>query len=80
MKNIFVLIAFTLLSATMFSCKKDYTCHCNKVYTTSNGTVTYDDGSYTMKDNAARAAEQCNKQEYNGNDTRGAYSRLCDIR
>ncbi len=78
-KNKIALIALAIVATTMFSCKKEYTCKCSKIYTTSTGSVTYDDGSYIFKDNEARAADQCNNQEGTGTDLQGEYSRQCDI-
>ncbi len=79
MKSKITLIALAIVATTMFSCKKEYTCKCSKIYTTSSGSVTYDDGSYVLKDNEARAGDQCNKQEGTGSDLRGDYTRECDI-
>jgi hypothetical protein len=79
MKNKMVLIGLAIVATTMFSCKKEYTCKCEKIYTTSNGSETFDDGSYIFKDNAARAEDQCNKQERTGSDLGGDYSRQCQI-
>ncbi len=64
---------------TLASCKKDYTCKCSKIYSDSTGSTSVNDGSYILKDNEARAADQCNKQESTGTDLRGNYSRQCDI-
>jgi hypothetical protein len=79
MKKMFVIV-LAIVATTMFSsCKKDYTCKCNKVYTTSSGTVTNEDGSYVFKDNKAGANESCNDQERTGTDLGGDYSRQCDL-
>ncbi len=80
MKNKLVLIGLAIVATTMFSCKKEYTCECSKIYTTNNGTETLDDGSYVFKDNAARAEKQCDKQERTGSDLGGDYSRQCQIK
>ncbi|HVD98157.1 MAG TPA: hypothetical protein VNB90_08115 [Cytophagaceae bacterium] len=78
MKKI-IIIGLALVATTMFSCKKDYTCKCQKIHTTSNGTTTTDDGTYTFKDNKAGASSSCNDQEYTGTDLQGDYSRQCDL-
>ena len=80
MKNKMILMGLAIVATTMFSCKKDYTCSCNKIYTTTTGSVSFADGSYILKDNEARAADQCNKQESTGTDLLGNYSRQCDIK
>lgn len=79
MKSKVLVIALALVATSMFSCKKDYTCKCQKIYATSTGSESVDDGSYIFKDNEARASDQCNKQEGTGTDLRGDYSRQCDI-
>jgi hypothetical protein len=78
MKKMFVIV-LAIVATTMFSCKKDYTCKCNKIYTTSNGTTTTEDGSYVFKDNKAGANSSCNDQERTGSDLGGDYSRQCDL-
>ena len=80
MKSKIIILGLAIVATTMFSCKKDYTCACSKVYTNDLGSITYDDGTYILKDNAARAADQCNKQESTGSDFLGNYSRQCDIK
>lgn len=75
-----MLIGLAIVATTMFSCKKEYTCECSKVYAGSSGSTTVNDGSYIFKDNSARAADQCNKQEATGTDVFGDYSRQCDIK
>mgnify|MGYP007080448291 CR=1 FL=1 len=79
MKNKMVLIGLAIVATTMFSCKKDYTCKCSKIYNYDSGSVSVDDGTYIFRDNQARAADQCNKQESTGSDILGGYSRQCDI-
>jgi hypothetical protein len=79
MKNKMILVGLAIVATTMFSCKKEYTCKCSKIYTTSNGSVSVEDGSYILKDNEVRAADQCNKEESTGTDALGNYSRQCDI-
>lgn len=78
MRKMFVLV-LAIVAITMSSCKKEYTCKCQKIYTTSNGTTTVDDGSYVFKDNKAGASSSCNDQERTGSDLGGDYSRQCDI-
>lgn len=80
MKNKMIIIGLAIVATSMFSCKKEYTCSCEKIYNTDNGSVAYSDGSYILKDNEARAADQCNKQESTGTDIFGDYSRQCDIK
>ncbi len=79
MKSTMLIIGMAIVATTMFSCKGEYTCNCSKIYTDSNGTHTYDDGSYILKDNAARAESQCDKQERTGTDLGGDYSRQCQV-
>jgi hypothetical protein len=79
MKNKMILVGLAIVAISIFSCKKDYTCKCSKIYTDSTGSVTRDDGSYIFKDNKARAADECNAQEKTGSDINGNYSRQCAI-
>ena len=80
MKNKLILTGLAMIALTMFSCKKDYTCKCSKVYVTPTGSTTVDDGSYIFKDNKAQAADDCNAQESTGTDAQGDYSRECDLK
>jgi hypothetical protein len=80
MKNKMILLGLAIVATTMFSCKKEYTCKCSKIYTTPVGNTTVDDGSYIFKDNEARAADKCNDQESTGSDLGGNYSRQCDLK
>lgn len=80
MKTKVMIIALALVSTTMFSCKKEYTCKCQKVRTDNSGnTVATNDGSYVFKDNKAGASKSCNDQEGTGSDIGGDYSRQCDL-
>ncbi len=79
MKTKIIFLGLAIVAITMVSCKKEYTCSCDKIYTTATGNETVEDGSYILKDNEARAADQCNKQESTGTDSRGDFSRQCDI-
>ena len=77
-----ILSAFFLFGiiTTIFSCKKDYNCECQKIYTGSGGSTSINDGIYTFKDTKNRAEDKCNKQETSGSDLGGNYSRECQIR
>jgi hypothetical protein len=66
-------------TTTMVSCKKDYTCKCQKTYTGNNGSATIDDGVYTYKDSRVRAEKRCNDQEGQKSDIGGTYTRDCEI-
>ena len=79
MKNKIILLGLAIVATTMVSCKKDYTCKCSKIYTTSSGSTTKDDGTYTFKDNKVKAEDKCNQQESTGSDINGDYARECDI-
>lgn len=81
MKRRILLVAIVALGATttMVSCKKDYSCKCQKTYTKSSGSVTLDDGIYTYKDTRVKAEKRCNDQEGQGNDIGGDYTRDCEI-
>jgi len=75
-----VMLAVAVLGAMSFaSCKKDYTCDCKKVYTGGSSSTTVNDGSYTFKDNRARAEKKCDDLETTGSDILGSYSRECQI-
>ncbi len=81
MKKSILVMGLAIVATTMFSCKKEYTCECQKIYTDSDGsTRTVNDGSYIFKDNEARADDKCNDLETTGNDVIGGdYSRECHI-
>ena len=79
-KIIITTFSLLLFGGFISSCKKDYSCHCYKTYTRSDGSVTTDpDGIYTFKDSKPRAAERCNQQEGSGSDLGGSYTRDCEI-
>lgn len=82
MKRRILLIAVVALGATttMVSCKKDYSCKCQKTYTKNGGSVTLDDGVYTYKDTRVKAEKRCNDQEGQGSDIGGEYTRDCEIK
>jgi hypothetical protein len=75
------ILAVAVLSAfSLASCKKEYTCECQKVRTDSEGNTTSDnDGSYTFKDSKPRAETRCNDQEGTGSDILGDYTRECSL-
>ena len=75
MKIKFMFVALAIVATTMTSCKKDYTCKCQRTYTGNNGSLTVDDGNYTFKDNKVKAASRCNDQETTTSD----YVRSCSI-
>lgn len=77
-KSIIALAALVTLGFA--SCKKEYTCECQKTRTGSSATVSTDDGQYTFKDTRARAESRCNDQESTGSDAFGNYTRDCEIR
>ena len=79
MKTKMMILALAVIATTMVSCKKDYTCKCSKVRTTSSGSTTTDDGSYMFKETKATATSKCNDQESTGTDIYGNYSRQCTI-
>lgn len=80
MKKLTVIaVVFALGASTMVSCKKDYTCKCQKIYTGSSSSTTVDDGVYTYDDTRKRAEDKCNSQETTGSDLGGNYSRECNI-
>ncbi|MDQ3047534.1 MAG: hypothetical protein M3R27_08315 [Bacteroidota bacterium] len=81
MRKTILLGVMLVLTATSFvSCKKEYSCECEKIYTGSSGSYTYDDGIYTYKDTRARAEDRCAKNEETGTDLAGNYSRECEIK
>ena len=80
MKNKIIILGLALVATTMFSCKKDYTCACSRVYVSSSGSTSTDDGSYIFKANKASATDKCNQQQTTGTDLKGDYSRQCVIK
>lgn len=79
MKNLAIAtIAFIALS--LASCKKDYTCECNKVRTSNGNTLSTHDEDYKFTDSRTRAESKCNDQEKTGSDALGDYSRECQIK
>lgn len=79
-KSILFAAMFALSASMVTSCKKDYTCVCTKVYTSSSSTSTYQDDVYTFNDTRTRAERKCNDQESTGTDLYGSYSRECQIK
>lgn len=80
MKRTLVIGALALFSIGFTSCKKDYYCDCQKIYTGSGGSANINDGTYTFNDTRPRAEDKCNEQESSGSDLGGSYSRECNIR
>jgi hypothetical protein len=79
-RRILLAVVFAIAtSTTMVSCKKDYTCKCQKTYTKSGGSVTVDDNIYTYKDTRTKAEKRCSDNEGQGNDLGGDYTRDCEI-
>jgi hypothetical protein len=69
-----------LISGSLVSCKKDYTCKCSKTYTSgSGGTSTNDFSVYTYTENRKRAEDRCNDNTKSGTDLFGNYSINCQI-
>jgi hypothetical protein len=66
-------------TTTMVSCKKDYTCKCQKTHTGSSGSTTEDSGVYTYKDSRVKAEKRCNDNEGQGSDIFGSYTIDCEI-
>jgi hypothetical protein len=80
-RNAVLLVALVGLSLSWSSCKKDYVCNCQKIFTQSGTTTTEDDGMYTYKDTRPRAEDKCNDQESTGTDiVKGDYTRECQIK
>jgi hypothetical protein len=79
MKKPLIAIAIAVVTLSLSSCKKEYTCKCQKIYTGSSGSATINDGQYTFKDTKVRAEDRCNQQEGSGSDLGGDYSRECQI-
>lgn len=79
MKKQFILTVIAVAALTLSSCKKEYVCKCQKIYTGSSGSTTVNDGQYTFKDTRPRAEDRCNQQEGSGSDLAGDYSRECQI-
>ncbi|MES2592643.1 MAG: hypothetical protein V4608_12230 [Bacteroidota bacterium] len=80
MKNIVLAVVVAMGLTTMVSCKKDYNCECQKIYTGTGGSTTVNDGIYTYKDSRTRAEDRCNAEEKTGTDLGGDYSRECQIK
>ncbi|HLP11561.1 MAG TPA: hypothetical protein VK177_06470 [Flavobacteriales bacterium] len=75
-----IILAVAVLGVFSFSsCKKEYTCKCQKIYTGNSGSVTFDDGTYTFKDSRPRAEDRCNELEKSGSDLGGEYTRECSV-
>ncbi|HLP11560.1 MAG TPA: hypothetical protein VK177_06465 [Flavobacteriales bacterium] len=75
-----LILAVAVLGAISFtSCKKEYTCKCQKIYSGSSGSTTFDDGTYTFKDSRPRAEDRCNELEKSGSDLGGSYTRECQV-
>lgn len=81
MKRRILWVAIVAIGATttITSCKKDYSCKCQKTYTKSGGSVTVDDNIYTYKDTRVKAEKRCSDNEGQGSDLGGDYTRDCEI-
>jgi hypothetical protein len=79
MKKQLIILAITTVVLSLPSCKKDYVCKCQKIYTGSSGSSSYNDGQYTFRDSKVRAEDRCTQQEGSGTDLGGNYSRECEI-
>jgi hypothetical protein len=80
MKNsILVAGALLFMGTSMVSCKKDYTCRCQKTYTTGSGSSTENYSIYTYDDTRKRAEDRCNDNTATGTDLGGTYSVNCEI-
>jgi hypothetical protein len=75
MKIKYLFAVLAIIATTMTSCKKNYTCKCQRTYTGNSGSVTIDDGTYTFDDNKIKAASRCNDLETTTSD----YTRNCSI-
>ena len=67
------------LIGSITSCKKDYTCKCDKTYTGSGGSTTSNYAVYTYKDNLPDAESKCDANEKTDSDLGGAYTINCRI-
>jgi hypothetical protein len=79
MKKLLLISLLIGAAVSATSCKKEYTCSCQKIYTGSSGSTSIDDGVYTYKDSRTRAEDRCDDEETTGSDLGGDYSRECQI-
>lgn len=80
MKKSMIITGLVLFVATSFvSCKKPYTCSCDKTYTSGSGTSTQDYSIYTYDDTRNRAENRCNENTSTGSDFGGDYAINCRI-
>ena len=69
-----------LLTLGLTSCKKEFTCECQKIRTDDQGnTTTTQDGVYTYKDTRVRAESKCADREGTGTDIMGDYTIECTL-
>ncbi|HRG51229.1 MAG TPA: hypothetical protein PLL00_00215 [Bacteroidia bacterium] len=81
MKRRILWVAIVAIGATttVTSCKKEYTCTCDRTYTKSTSSGTVRDGVYTYKDSRVKAEKRCNDNETQGSDILGEYTIDCEI-
>jgi hypothetical protein len=80
MKNTILIAGALFVAMFTVSCKKDYTCECEKTYTSGSGTSTRDYSVYTFKDTRIRAEQRCNENTASGADLWGDYAINCAIK
>lgn len=80
MKNTILLAGALFVAMFTVSCKKDYTCECEKTYTSGSGSTTRNYSVYTYKDTRTRAETRCNENTSSGTDLGGNYAINCAIK
>lgn len=80
MKNsVLAVCALLFVGTSLVSCKKEYTCRCEKTYTSGSGSSTQNHSIYTYDDTRKRAEDRCNDNVSSGTDLGGNYSINCAI-
>lgn len=79
MKKLILMSGILVGLASMTSCKKEYTCECDKTYTDSGGSTTNNYAVYTYKDNLVDAESKCDANERTDSDLGGPYTINCSI-
>jgi hypothetical protein len=79
MKRVLFFSSFCLLAFINFSCRKDFTCTCSKIYKNNTGDNIRDYSRTTYRDSRSGAENKCQAENVKGTDETGDYTMNCVI-